>query len=161
MSSLHELDYRFLALLDQLDDPDIDPETLDVDSLFSDRREKQLGYAKLIENLGVESDALAAKIKSLQARKKAIEGKIEWLETRLIQSMELEGVVKIKDDSISVTLAKPLKKLQRGLPEALPPELVSIVLKPAHSNEITKWIEQGGQAEGWEIILGQPSLRIK
>ena len=158
--NLYQLNQRFLLLLEQLEISDENPETLEVDDLFASLEEKHLNYAKVIDTLTVEADAIKRKRQALQDREKALHKKIDLLKGNLIDSMSLTGISKVKDDEIMVTLCKPREKLQQGEIGKLPVHLIETKQVAASASKITAWIKEGNQIEGWAVIES-PSIRIK
>lgn len=108
MSNLYELTGEFLELMDMLDDPNVDQETLQdtLESINYEIETKADGYAKIIRNLETNIEGIESEIKRLQNKKKTYENKINWLKDNLKSAMEITGKRKFKTNLFSFSICK-------------------------------------------------------
>lgn len=83
--TLYEIDAAILSCTDQETGEIIDPEKLN--SLQMEREKKIENVALWVKDLRAEADAIGSEIKSLSARKRAAEGKIERLRAWLSEAL--------------------------------------------------------------------------
>ena len=88
MRALYEIDQDILNCVDQETGEIIDPEALN--ALHMEREKKLEGVALWVKDLKAEADAIANEVKTLTARKKAAENKIERLKAWLAEALEGE-----------------------------------------------------------------------
>jgi len=86
--TLYEIDNAILECVNQENGEIIDPEKLS--ALHMEREKKLENVALWVKDLRAEADAIGSEIKSLTARKKAAEGKIERLRAWLAEALEGE-----------------------------------------------------------------------
>ena len=85
MRALYDIDAAILACVDQETGEIFDPEQLD--ALQMERAQKLEGVALWIKDLKAEAEAVKAEVDKLNARKKAIDNKVEGLKTWLLYAL--------------------------------------------------------------------------
>ena len=85
MRALYDIDAAILACVDQETGEIFDPEQLD--ALQIEREQKLEGVALWIKDLKAEAEAVKAEADKLNARKKAIDNKVESLKTWLMYAL--------------------------------------------------------------------------
>ena len=85
MRPLYDIDAAILACVDQETGEIFDPEQLD--ALQMERAQKLEGVALWIKDLKAEAEAVKAEADKLNARKKAIDNKVESLKTWLLYAL--------------------------------------------------------------------------
>ena len=85
MRALYDIDAAILACVDQETGEIFDPEQLD--ALQIEREQKLEGVALWIKDLKAEAEAVKAEADKLNARKKAIDNKVEGLKTWLMYAL--------------------------------------------------------------------------
>ena len=85
MRALYDIDAAILACVDQETGEIFDPEQLD--ALVMEREQKLEGVALWIKDLKAEAEAVKAEADKLNARKKAIDNKVENLKTWLMYAL--------------------------------------------------------------------------
>ena len=85
MRALYDIDAAILACVDQETGEIFDPEQLD--ALQMERAQKLEGVALWIKDLKAEAEAVKAEADKLNARKKAIDNKVESLKTWLMYAL--------------------------------------------------------------------------
>lgn len=85
MRALYDIDAAILACVDQETGEIFDPEQLD--ALQMERAQKLEGVALWIKDLKAEAEAVKAEADKLNARKKAIDNKVESLKTWLLYAL--------------------------------------------------------------------------
>jgi hypothetical protein len=105
---LYDLTQTATALMNALYDEDIDEQTLldTFESIEWEIEEKADGYAKIMASLDADIDALKDEEKRLSARRKALEGKVEFLKINLTNSMQTLGKTEFKTLLFSFKIQK-------------------------------------------------------
>ena len=85
MRALYDIDAAILACVDQETGEIFDPEQLD--ALQMERAQKLEGVALWVKDLKAEAEAVKAEADKLNARKKAIDNKVESLKTWLMYAL--------------------------------------------------------------------------
>lgn len=122
---LYELVGQYAELLQHLEDPDYDPETLQdtLEGIEGELEDKADGYAKVMKNLEATGAAIEAEIARLSARKTRIDTQIKRLKAYLQNAMEVTGKTKFKTDLFSFTVQKnPPKVVLDVSPDMVPSE---------------------------------------
>ena len=98
MRALYDIDAAILACVDQETGEIFDPEQLD--ALQMERAQKLEGVALWVKDLKAEAEAVKAEADKLNARKKAIDNKVEGLKTWLMYAL---GGEKLKTPRCNVS----------------------------------------------------------
>lgn len=122
---LYELVGQYAELLQHLEDPDYDPDTLQdtLEGIEGELEDKADGYAKVMKNLEATGAAIEAEIARLSARKMRIDTQIKRLKAYLQNAMEVTGKTKFKTDLFSFAVQKnPPKVVLDVSPDMVPSE---------------------------------------
>ena len=107
-STLHEITEQYNYLLDCLYDEDYDEETLmdTLEGLDGELEEKADGYAKVLQILASDTEALKKEEERLAAKRKVLENRSKWLKGKLYDSMKSTGKTKFKTLLFSFAVQK-------------------------------------------------------
>ncbi|MFY7804869.1 MAG: siphovirus Gp157 family protein [Limnoraphis robusta] len=143
MSTLHELTQELKSLLDileSMEDSEIPAELEDaITEILSQRTETEKqthtkidGYVSLIRGLEAEETAIDAEIERLQARKKSLTNKRDYLKNRLFQFLEIVGLSKIKTtfNTISIRQASQAPLIIKCDAQILPEQYRKVTITP-------------------------------
>ena len=108
MSSIYELTADYMQIMEMMDNPELDPQTLKdtfegIDGALEIKAES---YAKIMKNLESDIDGLENEIRRLTSRKKAIENNIKRMKEVLLTTMVTTGKTKFKTDLFSFGVQK-------------------------------------------------------
>ena len=166
MATLHELTQELKSLLDileSMEDSEIPAELEDaITEILSQRTETEKqthtkidGYVSLIRGLEAEETAIDAEIERLQARKKSLTNKRDYLKNRLFQFLELMGWNKVKTtfNTLSIRQASQAPLIVKCDAKLLPEQFQRVTvdadktaIKEAIKNgdkDVTKFAEYG------------------
>lgn len=106
--TLYELTQEFETLLEIMEDPDVDPFTLEdtFEAIGGEIEAKAEGYGKVIRQLEYNAGVLKDEIDRLTKRKKAIEGNIDRMKKTIQAAMELINKPKIDTDLFTFRIQK-------------------------------------------------------
>lgn len=108
MSSIYELTADYMQIMEMMDNPELDPQTLKdtfegIDGALEIKAES---YAKVMKNLESDIEGLENEIRRLTSRKKAIENNIKRMKEVLLTTMVTTGKTKFKTDLFSFGVQK-------------------------------------------------------
>lgn len=106
--TLYELTEEYRQLLDMVEDPDVDPQTLadTMDAVEAELEDKADAYAVIIRQLTGDIETIKSEIERLSARKVALANNIDRLKQNLQYSMEMTGQTKFKTALFSFGIQK-------------------------------------------------------
>lgn len=106
--TLYELTDQMMALLEMMEDPDVDPDVLldTAEAVELDLNDKADAYAKVISNVNADIDAINAEIQRLQARRSTLTNNVLRLKENLQAAMEKTGKTKFKTALFSFNVQK-------------------------------------------------------
>lgn len=101
--TIFELTSEYLQLLDMLEDPDMDEQTIldTLEGVGGELEEKADGYARVMRQMDADAAAIKAEEERLHNRRKSLENRSAWLKSRLQNVMELTGKTKFKTELFS------------------------------------------------------------
>lgn len=104
MTALYELAADFKAVATRLEEMELDNETIrdTLDGYAADFDNKVICIASLIRNLEATAEAIKQAETQMATRRKAMEGKAEWLRQYIINNMQATGRVEIDCPMFSV-----------------------------------------------------------
>lgn len=110
---LYEINQKYLELLDAIENEEIPMDCIKdtLDSIEGDFETKLDSIVSYIKNLKIEKDAIRDEIKTLQARVKSKENKIDGLTEYVKASMEIFNKKKIETPRNVVSIRKTPEKL--------------------------------------------------
>ena len=115
---------------------------IEIEALEGEKAEKCLNICRVIKNLTADSDAIAAEIKSMAARKKSKERSIDWLKSYLSTWAKGE---KYEDANTALTWRKSASVIIDD--DLLVPDAQCIFKREPSKTEIKKAIASG------EVVL--------
>lgn len=121
---LYELANEYGKLQDKLELAETDKQTVideleKIEGVFSYKVEQ---VAKMVITLDSNVSACEDEVNRLNAKKKAIENRIEWLKTYLLQSLKDAQVDKVKGQMVSVAIRENPKSVRILSIDEIPPE---------------------------------------
>lgn len=112
MATLYELTGQYKELLDMMEDPDIDPKVITdtLEGLNGEIEEKADGYAKVMQQLKAEAEAIEKEEQRLNDRRDMIMDNISRMKKALMESMKATGKTKFKTTLFSFGVRKAGQK---------------------------------------------------
>lgn len=166
MSKLYELAKDYSQLVAEVEEYDLDPDTL-LDTLNGSSEmiaieEKAENIVKMIKNFEADLPGIDAEIKRLTDRKKAIETRTKSVKTYLQGCMEIANIEKLNIGTFKVSLQNNPAALTIHSTEKIPAEFMTIVPEQhiPDKSAIKKAMKDGLEIEGLELTQGR-SLRIR
>lgn len=106
--TLYELTGQWKELLEWAEDGDIDDQALTdtLEGLEGEIEDKADGYAKILQQLKADSDALKKETDRLAERKRTIDSRIGSLKKSLLMAMKATGKTKFKTQLFSFSISK-------------------------------------------------------
>lgn len=114
----------------------------------------------VVSNINSDVDAISNEIKRLQARKKTLTTRQDWLREYLRDNMEAAGIDKITCPLFTITLRKPTKIVDVLEPDLLPEDFQKVTIAP-DKVAIKKALESGIEIPGCKLVDGRRGLMIK
>lgn len=165
MATLYELTEEYRQLLDWMEDPEMDQQTIQdtLEALGGEIEDKAEGYAKVIRQLEADAAALKAEAKRMTNKQKTAEANIDRLKASLQKTMETTGREKletslfkfwIQGSPASVVMdEKNIGNIPERFLRARDPEINKQAIKEA--------IEAGELLDGIAHLESQRKLRFK
>lgn len=164
MSSIYELAGAYLQILEMMENPDLDPQTLadTMEGVEGELEMKAESYAKIMKNLEGDVAALKAEEERLANRRKAIENNIKNMKITLQSMMTFTGKVKFKTDLFSFGIQKnaPSVIIDTDV-NNLPPEFLKFREPEADKTKIKEALKNGEDLKGYAHLETSESLRIR
>jgi hypothetical protein len=125
-ASLYELAANYMAALEFLTDPEneIDQQTLidTMEAIDATIDDKLINIGKFVLSLENQAEGIKAAEKRMEARRKALENKAEWLRDYMKRSMESTGKTKLSAPDIALSLANKPPSVVIDDESMIPPE---------------------------------------
>jgi hypothetical protein len=148
---LYEINEKLNSILENMCDMEtgeIDPVMVDeLACIQIDRNTKILDTACYIRGLEAEAEAVAAEAKKLQARKKSLENKADWVHGYLVREMQPEE--KLKDSRVSLSWRH--SKYVEITCEQSVPNSFKVVKTEVSKALLSDALKAGGVIEGAEL----------
>ena len=164
MSSIYELAGAYLQILEMMDDPDLDPQTLadTMEGVEGELEMKAESYAKIMKNLEGDVAALKAEEERLANRRKAIENNIKNMKITLQSMMTFTGKVKFKTDLFSFGIQKnaPSVVIDTDI-NNLPTEFLKFKDPEPDKAKLKEALKNGEDLSGYCHLEQSESLRIR
>jgi|FLOH01.1.fsa_nt_gi glutamine synthetase type III len=164
MTHLYELTEQNKELQILAEQGEIDAETLadTMEGIQGSFEEKGIAVIQVAANLDSDIEAIDHEIKRLQARKKSVVNKKEWMREYLRSNMEQSGIDNIKCPLFSITLRKATKQLEITDETKIPADYLDIktVVSPM-KREILAALKTGEYIPGCQLKDSARSLLIK
>lgn len=164
MASIYEITGDYLRLMDMMDDPELDQQTLNdtLEGIEGEFEYKAECYAKVMKNLEADTEGLKNEIDRLTQRKKAIDNNIKCLKETLQSAMTFTGKTKFKTDLFSFGIQKnaPSVVLETEDLEIIPEEFVK-TKREIDKAAIKDALKAGAELPGVAHLEQGESLRIR
>jgi len=163
--TLYQLTQEFETLLEIMEDPDVDPVTLEdtFEALGGEIEAKAEGYGKVIRQLEYNAGALKDEIDRLTKRKKAIDGNIDRMKKTIQAAMELIDKPKIDTELFTFRIQKNPASVVMDVNyiEDVPEEYLIAQDPKIDRKKIMADIKAGKDLDGIAHLEQGSSLRIK
>ena len=163
--SLYELTESYQILMDMVYDPEVDEQTVQdtMEGLWGEIEDKADGYAKILMGMKADIEALREEGLRLNARRKALETRSQWLKDNLEANMRAIGKTKFKTALFSFNIQKngglqPL--VIDGLIDDIPGRFL-IQQAPIPNNEAIRKLLEEKQVDWAHLEPRGESLRIR
>ena len=160
---LYELVGQYAELMQHLEDPDYDPETLQdtLEGIEGELEDKADGYAKVMKNMMTDVNALREEAKRMTERATSIENNIKRMKTILYQSMKATGKTKFKGEKFSFWIQKnPVSTIVEINEKELPTQYQRVKVE-ADLGKIREAIEAGKDLSGIAHLEQTEGVRFK
>lgn len=162
MSTIFEIKNEYMQLLDMIDDPEIDAQTLadTMEAIEGELEEKADNYARVIADASALSDGLKAQIDRLTERKRAIENNTKRMKEALQDAMQSTGKTNFKTQLFSFRIQKnpPSVNITEGA--KLPEKYLIPQPEKIDKKSIIADLKAGSMIDGCTLVQSE-SLRIK
>ena len=166
MASIYDITGRALALCEMADDGELEEEVFKdtLEAIEGEYDDKIESYCKVIKNIEGDVEAVAAEIKRLQDKKKAMEGNVDRMKRVMYESMKALG----RSDAGGTILKAKIQKNGGKLPlvmdemdaEVLPEEFRRVKYE-ADGEAIRQALDAGRELNFAHYGERGESLRIK
>lgn len=163
--SLYELTESYQLLMDMVYDPEVDEQTVrdTMEGLWGEIEDKADGYAKILAGMKADMEILRQEELRLNARRKALETRSQWLKDNLEANMRAIGKTKFKTALFNFAIQKngglqPL--VIDGLIEDIPGRFL-IQQAPVPNNEAIRRLLAEKQVDWAHLEPRGESLRIR
>lgn len=164
MSNIYEISSNLMKIMEMMDNPELDPQTLGdtFEAIEGEFEEKADAYARIMKNLEGDVAALSSEIKRLSDKKVVVENNIRRMKQALQIAMEMTGKTKFKTDLFSFGIQKnaPSVVIDTDL-NNLPPEYLKFREPEADKAKIREAIKNGEDLTGFAHLEHTESLRIR
>ena len=164
-TTLYELTENYRLLMDMVYDPEVDEQTVrdTMEGLWGEIEEKADGYAKILAEMKVDMETLKGEELRLNARRKSLEVRSQWLKDNLEANMKAIGKTKFKTALFSFNIQKngglqPL--VIDGLLEDIPGRFL-IQQAPVPNKEAIRKLLEEKQVDWAHLEPRGESLRIR
>lgn len=163
--SLYELTESYQLLMDMVYDPEVDEQTVrdTMEGLWGEIEDKADGYAKILAGMKADMEILRQEELRLNARRKALETRSQWLKDNLEANMRAIGKTKFKTALFNFAIQKngglqPL--VIDGLIEDIPGRFL-IQQAPVPNSEAIRRLLAEKQVDWAHLEPRGESLRIR
>lgn len=163
--SLYELTESYQILMDMVYDPEVDEQTVKdtMEGLWGEIEDKADGYAKILAGIKSDIETLKEEEIRLNARRRALETRSQWLKDNLEANMRAIGKTKFKTALFSFNIQKngglqPL--VIDGLIDDIPGRFL-IQQDPIPNNEAIRKLLEEKQVDWAHLEPRGESLRIR
>lgn len=163
--TLYSLAQEFEELLEIMEDPDIDPVTLEdtFEALGGEIEAKAEGYGKVIKQMEYNVSVLKNEMERMSQKKKTLEGNIQRMKQAMQNAMELIGKPKIDTDLFTFRIQKNPAAVVMDINyiEDVPEEYLIPQDPKIDRAKIKEDLKAGKNLEGVAHLEQTQSLRIK
>lgn len=163
MIHLYEISEQHKALQLAIESDDLPAEAVadTFEALEGDFEEKAKSLHLVTKEMEGDFEAVDAEIKRLQARKKTMEIRLDWLRNYLRENMQATGINKISCPLFTITLAKGRDIVIIDNEDKIPTDYVDLETKvKPRKTDILKALKEGEDVPGCHIEKSKSSLRI-
>lgn len=158
--TLYQVASEHMALARQLEDMNIDPQTLSdtLEGNLAEFEDKARAVACVMRNLEAEAEAYADHAKSVQAKAKSLQVRIEWLKGYLLANMQAVGVTEISGPAMKIKLQNNPESVDVFDPAMIPSEFIRTPPPPEPAPDkaaIKSAIKAGAEVPGARITRTQ------
>ena len=164
MSNIYEISTNLMQIMDMMDDPELDPQTLGdtFEAIEGEFEEKADAYARIMKNLEGDVAALKNEIQRLSDKKATIENNIKRMKQALQIAMEMTGKVKFKTDLFSFGIQKNTSSVVIDTDiNNLDPKFLKFREPEVNKTAIKEAIQNGEDLTGYAHLEQSQSLRIR
>ena len=165
MANIYEIASDYLRILQMMDDPDLDTQTLadTFEAIDGEFEIKAENYAKVMKNLEGDVEALENEIRRLMSRKKTLENNIKNMKAALQNTMEFVGKTRFKTDLFSFGIQKtiPAVVMDEQYIENIPERFLKYSEPTINKTAIKEAINAGECLDGIAHLEQKKSLRIR
>lgn len=163
MSKLYELSGSVKQLYDQLEEMDLDQQTI-IDTIEGSQElmnfeQKAAAVVRMMKNWEADTVAYDSEIKRLTDRKKAIENKVKSIKQYIQDQMEFAGLDKVKCDVFTLAMQNNPPAVVIDDENLIPAEY-QIIKYDIDKKKIGYYLKEGKEVPGCRLQFGK-SLRIK
>lgn len=163
--NLYELTDNLVALLDMMEDPDVDVDVVldTADMIEMDFNDKADAYGKVIATVNSDIAAIANEEKRLAARKSAMVNKVARLKDHLQKAMEATGKTKFKTALFSFGIQNnpPSVVIDEADVYKLPEDFLRYRTPEVDKKKILEALKDGADLRGVAHLEQTQSLRIR
>ena len=162
--NLFELTGQYLTLMEMMEDPETDPQTLEdtMTAIEGELEDKADAYASIRTQLLGQSQVIDAEIERLKRRQGIIEGNVKRLTSNLEAVMRATGKVKFKTATRSFSIVKnPASIVIDVLTENIPEEYLITQVPKVDRAKMKADIKAGKNLDGICHLEQTESLRIR
>ncbi len=162
---LYELTDQYRQVLDQLSEPEDDDSEDErcrmlLEGLGEAFDDKVLGIAKVIRSMDADVAAIAAEVDRLQARKRHLAGRIDWLKRYLLGEMEAVGRDRIRGSTLTVSLATSPPSCELVSFGQVPEEFKRVKVDADRAAILRHFRQTGEVVPGTTVITDRRYVRI-
>ncbi len=144
MSNIYELTSNYDHLLNMLYDEDVDEQAIldTLESIEGDIEDKADGYAKIIKELEMQSNARKIEAKRLMESARVLDNRIKMLKSNLFNCMKFTGKTKFTTNLFSFNIVKNGGKQPLTIDRDVPKEYTKTITEN-DTDKIRKALENG------------------
>ena len=165
MTTLYDINTRYLQALDAATDPESDMPvelfTDTLDGIEGELEDKLFNVVAYSRNLEVEADAIKAAMDAMKARHDAKRKRAQWLKDYAKQGMRILGKAKIEWPEFSARIQANPPAVDVLDAEQIPDEFVTHIMETKIDKKaISERLKAGGYVPGAVLRTGE-SLRVR
>ena len=162
---LYELTDHYREVLDQLSEPPEDGHEEErcralLMGLGEAFDEKVLSIAKVVRSMDADVAAIAAEVDRLQARRRHLVGRIDWLKRYLLGEMEAAGRTKVRGSTLTLALVKAPPSCEVANVDDVPGEFRRVKIEADRAGILEHFRSTGEVVPGTVVIADRLYLRI-
>ena len=162
MSTLYELTGDYLQVVEMMDDPDIDAQTIadTLEAIDGEIEDKAENCAKFIVNATAERDGLAKEIERLTRRMKTNDETVKRIKEKLQYAMQITGKTKFKTPLFSFNIQKNPASVQIDEGATIPDKYLIAQEPKIDRKGMIADLKEGIEIKGCTLTQSE-SLRIR